>query len=309
MEIEYGEQISIDAIPDQLDLFILAGNHEKRKFALYDTIASAKKIDNTLLLCYKDEFRCDTKHKSIVPKKLNSHEDIFSLLTKAFEEIQTDSISIFVDYSCMTKSWYYSIILYLKNKIIKSKQVTIFFGYTPSKYSTPQPPKPNKTIAPLPGNYFVPTDKPKALIVCLGYEENKAVGIIDHLDPKIYYLFYTKPALDPKFVKSIEENNASLLKEKPANTITFPFSDLLSLERELTALYYKLKDEFSIIIAPLGPKPFTLMAMLMAMKYKGIDIWRVGSGSDINEYPREALEPKQFLISKIIWSEKSHKTD
>jgi hypothetical protein len=46
----------------------------------------------------------------------------------------------------------------------------------------------------------------------------------------------------------------------------------------------------------------------MAVKYPDIDIWRVGSGSNINEYPRAPFPGDRFLISKIIWSNTSEES-
>lgn len=176
----------------------------------------------------------------------------------------------------------------------------VYFSYTPSKFSTPLPPKPNSEIAPLPGKYILPTDKPKALIVCLGYEERKAEGIIDHLDPKVSYVFYTNPALDKRFVTTLKNNNKNILKEEAKNTIEFPFDDLNFLEKRLTALYKELRDEYSIIIAPIGPKPFTLISMIMSVKYNDIDIWHVGSGSDINVYDQIPIRG-EFIISQVAF--------
>ena len=154
----------------------------------------------------------------------------------------------------MTKPWYYSIILFLSKKNLPFKRINIYFSYTPSKYSPPQEPKPNSEIIPLPGKYIVPTNKPKALIVCLGYEQQKAEGIIEHLDPKILYLFYTKPAFDDRFVTTLEKNNHTIIND-PTNIVkTYKFDDLLSLERQLTAIYERIKHDYSIIFAPLGPK-------------------------------------------------------
>ena len=76
------------------------------------------------------------------------------------------------------------------------------------------------------------------------------------------------------------------------------------MKRELTSVYYLLKDDYNIIIAPLGPKPFTFVSMLLSVKYKDIDIWRVGSGSDINEYDREPLDTKSFIISELLFENK-----
>ena len=303
MEIKYGKQIEINNIIERnIDLFICAENHEKRSYSLYEKLFVSNTITDSIVLCYKDLI-CDDAKDKVIKIKINNHNDIYDLLDQKFKNFNNKKLVIVVDYSCMTKSWYYSIILYLKNKKNDINDITVFFSYTPAKYHEPKMPKLNTEIGPLPGKYVVTTDKPKALIVCLGYEQNKAEGIIEYLDPKISYLFYTKPASENKFVKTLELNNENILNDRIKYTIKYPFNDLIFLERELTSLYFNLKDEYSIVIAPLGPKPFTFISMLMSIKYDDIDIWRVGSGYDINEYDNEPVDDKSFIICEVLFEQ------
>ena len=298
MEIKYGKQIDFESIRDEhIDLFIIGGNHEKRVFTLYNKIT---KVDRSIMFRFKDEFVPTIPNFELFTIK--NCTQIYSLLEDVFSQHNGEKFTLLVDYSCMTKSWYYSIILFLSKKKLNQRNIRVIFSYTPSKYSDPQTPLPNSDISPLPGKYVIPTDKPKALIVCLGYEKNKAEGIIEHLDPKFCHIFYTKPSLDPKFSEKVEENNSNIIKNRKNQITTYSFDDLISLERSLNALYQTLKRDYSIIIAPLGPKPFALVSMIMAAKYPEIDIWRVGSGYDINEYDRECLKDNFFIINDVHFS-------
>jgi hypothetical protein len=302
MDIKYCKQCNINSISDhEISLFLFAVNHEKRAYTAHDKINGNNSIEKTVALVYNDFFKIE---KSLERRIINKTRDISILLDNEFLNIgKKENIKIVIDYSCMTKYWYYTILLYLKKKKLEFNSITVYFVYTPSKHEKPKKPKPNSDIAPLPGKYIVSTDKPKALIVCLGYEQSKAEGIIEHLDPKVSYLFYSKPSLDEKFVKRIEENNLNILRDNK-NVITFQLDNLLKLERELTSLYYLLKEEYHIIIAPLGPKPFTFMSMLFSIKHNDIDIWRVGSGSHINEYKREPLCNDSFIVSEVVFEKK-----
>ncbi|MDO6820211.1 hypothetical protein [Zobellia sp. 1_MG-2023] len=301
MEIKFGKQLQINEISQvEISLFLLAVNHEKRKYTAYDNIIKTNSINKAIEFSYSNYLKIEKK-SGIERMFISNLKDISKVLDKFFAKVKpSDNVNIVLDYSCMTKPWYYTFILYLKKKKLKLDSVVVFFVYTPSSHEKPQSPKSNSEIAPLPGKYVVPTDKPKALIVCLGYEKKKAEGIIEHLDPKRCFLFYSKPALDNDFVKHIESSNANILKESN-DIITYDFKNLTQLERELTSLYYLLRDDYSIIIAPLGPKPFTFMSMLLSVKYHDIDIWRVGSGSDINEYERKPIDNQTFIISKVVF--------
>lgn len=305
MILDYGRQIKIGEVRNKtIQLFLFACNHEKRILCAHKKIQEGNEIIKSIGLCYKPT---NKKKGEVELIHIKSHVEIYDILDFEFAKYQDKEINLVVDYSCMTKAWYYSIILYLTKRDVTLKRANVLFFYTPSKYSAPQKPKHNTEIAPLPGKYVVPTNKPKALIVCLGYEQNKAEGIIDHLDPKICYVFYTDPALDSKFVSTIKANNKNIL-DHYSNIITYPFDDLLYLERQLTSLYYLLKEDYSIIIAPLGPKPFTFIAMLLSVKFPDIDIWRVGSGSDINEYKREPITDETFVINEVVFRSKNLET-
>jgi hypothetical protein len=284
----------------KIDLFLFACNHEKRIYCAHNKLRYSNNITNTIAFCYKSVAK-NKQVETIQYLKINNHLEVFKLLEKEFAKfVEHEEVNLIIDYSCMTKSWYYSIILFLSKRKLGLSKINAYFIYTPSKFSAPKKPKYNTDIAPLPGKYVVPTNKPKALIVCLGYEQNKAEGIIDHLDPKICYIFYTKPALDNDFVKTVEVNNKNIL-DHYKNVITYRFDDLLFLERQLTSIYYLLKDDYSIIIAPLGPKPFTFISMLMSIKFHDIDIWRIGSGSDINQYKREPINDDSFIVSEVVF--------
>lgn len=301
MKIAFGKQVDLREIDkSNIDLFLFAGNHEKRAYTSLDAVEAVSNVKSKVILCYNNKYQVRQGFEGKI-SVISECSQIYSLLDEVFSRFSGESPTIVIDYSCMTKAWYYSVILYLSKKDLEFKNITAYFIYTPSNYSNPQDPKPNTEIEPLPGKYVVPTDKPKALIVCLGYEQNKAEGIIDHLDPKISYIFYTKPALDDKFVKKLETNNKNILDDKSKIIVQYPFDDLLFLERQLTSIYLSLRHDYSVIMAPLGPKPFAFIAMMMSVKYNDIDIWRVGSGSDINEYERKPLKKENLIISKIFY--------
>lgn len=300
MEIQFGKQIVLSEITNEnIDIFICVENHEKRSYTLYETLKKSNTINREIIFTYTSMNYGKNIFEDTI--QINSHYEVLTIFENEIKKLNKESIKIVIDYSCMTKSWYYSIILYLKNKKTRIENITVYFSYTPTKFEEPKAPKPNIDIAPLPGKYLIPTDKPKALIVCLGYEQNKAEGIIEHLDPKIFYIFYTKPASDKKFEHTIEKNNKSILQNKNNKIVKYKFNDLSNLEKELTKLYFLLKDEYSIIVAPLGPKPFSFVSMLLSIKYSDIDIWRVGSGLDINEYKCEPIDDKSFIICEVYF--------
>ena len=76
--------------------------------------------------------------------------------------------------------------------------------------------------------------------------------------------------------------------------INLPLDDLNSTIETVTNLILNLRLKSNIIIAPLGPKTFSLVSMLINAHYPDVDIWRIRSNM---------LQPeikKQALLSPII---------
>lgn len=304
MKLNFGRQIEFEELIHlDFDIFVMAISHEKR----FQTLNSKEelKFKKKVILSYSYDqgFSDHEKNRTYSVDSENYVETMINMLDIEIELISTKkNINILVDYSSMTKSWYYTIMSYFTLKELNFENVNIYFSYTPSIYSDPLEPKHNSFIDPIPGRFNIPSlDKPKALIVGLGYENKKAEGIIEYLDPKITFALYSSPSLDDRFSTTVEENNKNLIFDLKDNVIKFPFDDLLSIERILTSLYFSLKDDYNVIIAPLGPKPFTFIAMLLSIKYDDIDVWRVSSGSDFNKYDREPIENK-FIICEVVFS-------
>ncbi|MDR4892715.1 MULTISPECIES: hypothetical protein [unclassified Chryseobacterium] len=305
MNLKYGKQIEIESIyENNFDLFLFANNIEKRKLEAYNAIKKNNLLKRTIALNYCDSTESLIQNDSIENIRVDDLISIRKIIRDTILNSKNDELNIFVDYSCMTKPWYYTILSYLSEKNIENKTINCYFSYTPSIYSEPLPPKQNTKIEPVEGSYKIPNNKPKALIVCLGYEQNKAQGIIDQLEPKLTYLYYTDPSIDSKFVTSVKENNKDILKEiKDEFVFTYPFNDIKFLEKQLTSLYYHLREDYNIIIAPLGPKPFTFVAMILSIIFPEIEVWRVDSGLDLNRYTRESFDPPKFILNKIVFQQ------
>lgn len=112
MKIEYGKQVDISEI---IDIFLFAANHEKRTLTCYNRVKKTNSIQRVISLCY-NLTDCSLLSAKFLRYQVQDHNEIYQLLNAELANIKKEKISIVVDYSCMTKSWYYSIILYLSKK-------------------------------------------------------------------------------------------------------------------------------------------------------------------------------------------------
>jgi hypothetical protein len=180
----------------------------------------------------------------------------------------------------MTRAWYAGAIeaaRYIRGK----KRLEIVFSYSPAMFSKPIESAPNAFAGPLPGfcGLDVP-DKPTALIIGLGYERDRALGLFEYIDPAVSFVFYTEPAIDPMFSDVVKRNNSTLLQSLPVgNVFRHPLADLQRTGDLLLSLCNALDEEYRIVLAPLGVKPFSLICLLLASRHREIDVWRVSAGA------------------------------
>lgn len=312
MKLQYAHQITLlELASSRYDVVIVASGYETRATTLAQRL---KDIDARRVVISFQEWRelPQRKINDAIFEKLGydpheategSCEAIINILNNVFQEILfKENVRVLVDYSCMTKVWYATIINYFINRNSHIQNLDLTFSYTPSKYSDPQPPMPNKYMGPIPGIYCVSTsNKPTALIMGLGYEMERAQGIVEYLDPKTTYAFYSSPAFDKKFVNVVEKNNALLLSSLGESKVfKHPIGDLKSTDAQLTSLCLNLKNTHRIILAPLGPKPFALLCLLLSARYPEIDVWRVSAGDSGNKYDRKPANTDPVICRTVF---------
>jgi hypothetical protein len=56
----------------------------------------------------------------------------------------------------------------------------------------------------------------------------------------------------------------------------------------LSSLIEDLSRNYRVIIAPCGPKPFTLVSLCLALMFENIDVWRISSGKQSVPIDKEA---------------------
>ena len=222
--------------------------------------------------------------------------NIYEVLKKECSASDSPQMNILIDYSSMPKLWYDAIISFFSELETEDKNINVWFSYTPSEYSTSINNVSNKYFEPdVPGKL---SSKPKALIIGLGYEKGRAEELARKLNSQVTYSFYSDPAIDPRFVDELLENNKEILNRLESQmVIKYPIYDLNYINSSLTQLCVDLRLTHQVVLAPIGPKPFTLLCFLLNARYPDIKIWRFSS-----EVPRNVYDRKphgELLIYKV----------
>lgn len=289
MKLEKTESIDSNCLKDILfDAFICCSGYESRcnyiarNYAINARRYIALGFDNFRTNGYRntsDNFYNKRKYDFFI-SEADSGTNIIKILGEIFENIQ-DEVNLLVDYSSMSRIWYSTIISYLKLHEYKSK-ISVYFIYSYSNFSYPSNEiKRNIHIGPI-DNYSslsIP-DKPTALIIGLGHEKERAFGLTEYLDAETY-LFYNDSFRNQKYYNSVINANKRLLQEtKEENKFEYSVYDLEGTESLLFSLCKSLIDDYRIILAPTGPKPFTLICLLMSLRIPNLDVWRISAGNE-----------------------------
>jgi len=188
-----------------------------------------------------------------------------------------------VDISCFNRFRLAHLVDALRN--ISSAEVEIAFRYSIAEFTPPiddsAPTVSVEPVTPQFAGWTTRPDRPPAAIVGLGYEPNKAIGIVDHLEINNATWAYYPLGPIPEYYQRVLEANHSLLDIIQADGRCQPYdlNEPAQLFHDMNSLVDMLKPHFNVVLIPFGPKLFALVSLLVAGLHDDIGVWRVSSGS------------------------------
>ena len=268
MRLHSFKQIDLFNFPLKFDLFIAASGYEQRaSFISNNGINAEKKI----VLAFED----NKEHSNRI-----INDAFFE--KKGFKFIPIN-INILIDYSSMTRVIYGGILKYFRMLDKSDIKIKLYFSYSIAEYVAPPEIEP-ETFNFYPINSYcnlsLPT-KATALIAGLGYEKKRVFGLREYFDAEALYLFYTDKSPYTDIVKI--KNKEVITSVSENNLFPYILSDMLYTKMLLYDLCETLNEKFRIVIAPCGPKPFTLLCFITSLSISNVDIWRISAGDDDND--------------------------
>lgn len=302
-------QYSLDELVQHyFDISIVASGFEKRASFQATTLKTdaKKKIALGFVLESDDKIRIDNDKKfrsanyDLVTGNGVDFEERY--IDQMFDDIELtqnhkNEINIHIDYSSMSRNWYARILLRCK-RLSELMTVNVYFGYSFAKHDNNKKEETlNEIVEPIFGycKLSVP-HKPTALIICLGNEFSRVYGLKDYFDATTY-LFYSDARFGNSFSEEVEKINEDLLlNTNPEHIFKYPIEDLVFTDQMLENLCRALNEKYRVIIAPCGPKPFTLLSMINSIKLNNdIEVWRISPGSSLQKIDREPSGIVSFL--------------
>jgi len=223
-------------------------------------------------------------------KDFSYDENMEYFLSKEFEIVSIDSevpdledilgsltgenIGMMVDCTSMPPSWYYQFFKCFDEKQDFQGVVRMRIIYTMANYFGLDSSLKVKDIT-----NFLKADiknsakKKSALVLGLGHEKKICESIYNIVDPDLLYLYYADPPVDKKYVELSFINNHALIAATPIrNLISYPIRNGQAIYQSLINTILPLRNDYSIVIIPYGPKIFSVVAMLIHLGYPDIRI-------------------------------------
>ncbi len=300
----YIKKIEVRTLGDiTFDLFITSSGFESRATYLVQkiNINASKKIafvfDDKL-----DKFNRKSNDKILLTKGFELIEANGDSGEKIIDKLKSlefnSSLNILVDYSSMTRIWYATILSFFNSTLFSDKDITLYFSYSCAQFvSPPDEIIPNINVGPITGyNNLSISNKPTILIIGLGYEIDRAYGLAEYLDAETY-LFYTENFSDNSFSSLVEKNNEELIKSvSPENVFLYNIESIESTFFVLYNLCSRLIETNRIVLAPCGPKLFTMFCLITSHMLLNVDVWRISPGK--KSIPLDRIPNGEILVFK-----------
>ncbi len=200
------------------------------------------------------------------------HSDVPDI-GRLFKNFPGEEIRVIFDCTSMSQRWYYEFFRWFGENQDGFRSATIRFAYTMAAFMDEGPPQKVKKV-----REFLASEsrlrKPKvALVLGLGHEPNVSDNIHRIVKPDLLYLFYADPPTDKRFVDLVLVNNHGLINASPIrNLIAYPINNGQVIYQQLIDIILPLRDEYSIVLIPQGPKIFSVVSMLVQIRYPDIVI-------------------------------------
>jgi hypothetical protein len=209
--------------------------------------------------------------------------------------------SLIIDISGLTRVWHAGIVAEL-SAIKSEKAISTTFVYVPGVFShAPLDAPPTRHVAPLDGfaSLGLP-NVPTALVIGLGHEPDRALGLEALLDPALTAVCVAKNLREPRYYEEVIKSNKELIASASDWVFEYPLSDCVGTIHLVDSLCSGLSRDFRVVLVSLGPKLFALECLLLAVLNPEISVWRASSGYGVT--PRDIVgDVKNAIACKVNW--------
>jgi hypothetical protein len=199
-------------------------------------------------------------------------------IARALEQMSARGVrEVILDISSMTRVWYAGVVRFLF--AYNGPAMKVHFAYAPSAWNPAVvEPAANAVVRPIEGfeSCALP-DRPTALVIGLGAEPGRALGLREYMDPPLVATFSPQSAVENRFNEAIRSANLDVwARTPPAYRFVYPVLEPRYTFAYLESFVSGLSKDCCVVLAALGPKIFGLCAVLVAgLHATDVSVWRV----------------------------------
>jgi hypothetical protein len=247
-----------------------------------------------------DWFRQSGTNVEIVPDK--QFDDWCKNFRMEIEKQGSAAITIGIDISCFNRYRLACLVNTIRTVRSAGHLKTIFW-YSLATFSPPSGiSAPNSHVGPVHSSFagwFARPELPPVAIVGLGYEQDKALGAVEHIEAASSWAFIPRSP-EVEYLKHVKTANATLLETIPVErqifyNAAFPANCMATLQ----SLTSGLVEDYNAVLLPFGPKIFALCCLLVAVSDDRLPVWRVSSLE--NEEPMDRAPSPHVFGLEVDW--------
>ncbi|MDI9857968.1 hypothetical protein [Flectobacillus roseus] len=312
MKINYVKQIEFEELAHtDFDFIVCASGFEERS-TYSSKILDRMKVFTSYKICFSfkgrklhskienDEYFRKNKFSfiSVESNDIDYYVDKFLVnISQRQKEKNKERISIFIDYSCMITIIYAGLLKCL-NRLDIINTVDVYFSYSHAKLTESKVNNPLSFNHPIPlFDHIQSTNKKVALLLGMGYEENKALGLHEYFQStsEDIYLFIIR---NNGFYEKVLTSNQHLINMvNKSNIIYYELENLNPLINTLDSMVnFLIYQDYRVVLAPIGPKIFNLIALIVNMYHREVTTYRLSDGNNGNPINKIADETKMPTI-------------
>lgn len=265
------------------DIAIWCDGYEERS-SYYPSIANKGNIREHAVLGFEDDKMPHERSSSYFAEYWPSNH--LSHNTRSLDALIADierllpkksTLNILVDYSCMPRDWYAAI---LKLRPNGCEHLVIDFSYSIANHV-------EKIYPPNLVEYYsvygcesisAPHDCSVA-ILGLGFEGIAPLKILERLEPDMTEMYISDPGVAQGYAERAINSNVDVIRhyldDDESRISRFPLRSVQTALRGIYELAFPYLENCSVVLIPVGPKPFVLASILLSMSYKEVSCMNV----------------------------------
>jgi hypothetical protein len=212
-------------------------------------------------------------------------------IEEAAQGVDARPVRVFIDVSSQSRSRMARILEGVVD-IGRRVPLEVFFAYALAEFDQPDgKPAPIRDIGPVSprfAGWTLDPELPTSLIVGLGYEQDRAMGAVEFLEPAGVWALLPRSSISA-YSSALQRANRAFLRDvKSRQQLLYSVEDPNATFALLNSLVLHLAGRTNVILLPSGPKILALLSLLTSLLHNGVGVWRVSAGANERPIDRKA---------------------